>query len=76
MWPMRNERPEPGPVPKVKVRTVAVVATTQAPDLGFRVSGRRVELCEEIRVPADDAADLVKRGKCKIVPGSEAEEMR
>jgi hypothetical protein len=61
--------------PKHKVTTVAVVATTKPPTPGFRVRGRVVELGEEVRLPIDDAQDLERRGKARIVPDSEAVEM-
>jgi hypothetical protein len=60
---------------KFKTKTVAVVATTKSPALCFRVRGRVVELGEEVRLPVDDAKDLERRGKARIVPDSEAVEL-
>jgi hypothetical protein len=70
-----HDRPIAEPVRKVRTQTVLVVATTKFPTPGFRVDGRAIELGEEVRLPVDFAADLVRRGKSKIVEGSEKTEM-
>jgi hypothetical protein len=67
--------PQAEPVRKVKTKTVVVVATTKPPTPGFRVRGQVVGFGEEARVPVADAADLLRRGKCRIVEGSEKVEL-
>ncbi len=66
-----HDRPVSEPVRKAKTKTVAVIATSKPPIPGFRVAGRAIKHGEEVRVPADFAKDLVRRGKARIVEGSE-----
>jgi hypothetical protein len=65
----------PEPVRKVRVTTVLVTATTEPPQPGFRVRGRAVGFGEEVRLTIDEAADLEKRNKCRILEGSEKSEL-
>ena len=61
--------------PKQKVRTVEVICTVNGGS-SYRVRGKRQVPGDLVRLSLGDAEDLVRRGKAKIIEGSERVELQ
>jgi hypothetical protein len=56
---------------KYATKTVLVEAITKPPTPGFRHLGKAIGFGEQIRVPLDLALDLQRRGKARVIEGTE-----